>query len=208
MQWRDLVAELDPKMVEAIEERTIERNFDRRTVVFREGDPPDGVYFVEEGRFMIEATTVEGAPVGLSVANPGEVFGAQSLLRPKAMRNATVFALRKSSVRLLRPREFERLRDDFPSIDRFFMLLLDERLRNMSDRLAEAVHATAEERVRRRLIELGDAFEGQILMSQQRLASLAGTTRPTVNRVLRQLEDEAVLSLGRSSITVHDKARL
>lgn len=203
MQWRNLVAEIDPRIVDAIDERGVRRSYDRRAIVFREGDPPDGMYLLEGGRVLIEATTVKGAPVGLSVTSPGEIFGAQSLLRPGSARNATVFALRESNVLLIRPREFEMLRNEFPAIDRFFMLVLDDRLRLMSDRLAEAVHATAEERVHRRLIELGDAFEGRIQMSQERLASLAGTTRPTVNRVLRGLEDRGILTLGRATITVH-----
>lgn len=202
------MAEIDPRIVDAIDERGVKRHYDRRAVVFREGDPPDGMYLLEAGRMLIESTTVEGAPVGLSVISPGEIYGAQSLLRPGSARNATVFALRESHVLLIRPREFETLRNEFPVIDRFFMLVLDDRLRLMSERLAEAVHATAEERVHRRLVELGDAFEGRIQMSQERLASLAGTTRPTVNRVLRGLEDRGILTLGRATITVHEVGAL
>lgn len=208
MHWREAMGALDPRLVDVIQQRAVARSYPRRSVLFREGDHPDGVYFIEEGRILVESTTVEGAPVGLNVAGPGDVLGAQSLLRESATRSATVIALSDLRVLLIRPTEFERLRTEHPIIDRFFMLVLDERLRQMSDRLAEAVHASADQRVRLRLRELTDAYDGTIQMSQEALASLCGTTRPTVNRVLRGMEDAGVLKLYRSRVQVLDANRI
>lgn len=208
MQWRESLRGLDPRLIEIIQDRAVARSYPRRAVLFREGDHPDGAYFIEDGRVLIESSTVEGAAVGLNVAGAGEVVGAQSLLRDNALRSATVSALRDLQVLLLRPTEFERLRTEFPIIDRFFMLVLDERLRQMSDRLAEAVHASADERVRLRLRELAEAYDGTIQMSQETLASLCGTTRPTVNRVLRGMEDEGVLKLFRSRVQILEPAEI
>lgn len=202
MYWWDELGKLDPQIVDVIRQRAVTRSYPRRSVLFREGDHPDGAYFIEDGRVLIESTTVEGAPVGLNVSGPGQIVGAQSLLRDSAQRSASVTVLRDLRVLLLRPTEFERVRQEFPIIDRFFMLVLDQRLRQMSERLAEAVHASADERVRLRLRELCEAYDGTIQMSQESLASLCGTTRPTVNRVLRGMEDEGVLKLYRSRVQI------
>ncbi|MCY7374124.1 MAG: helix-turn-helix domain-containing protein [Spirochaetaceae bacterium] len=45
-------------------------------------------------------------------------------------------------------------------------------------------------------------------MTQEDLATMAGTSRPTVNRVLRGMEDAGVLRLGRGRIEVLDVAAL
>ena len=78
----------------------------------------------------------------------------------------------------------------------------------MSKRLAEAVHSTAEERVCRRVLALGSAFDGTIRLSQATLASLAGTTRPTVNRVLQDLVRDECVRLRRARIEVVDPEKL
>lgn len=208
MQWREHMNDVSPLLVDAVLKRAVKRTYERGRVLFHEGDHPDGMYLVEDGRALIQASTIEGAAVGLDVADPGAVVGEQALLRPDVARNASVTAIRELKVLLVRPREFASLRDEHPQIDRFIVRVLDERLREMSGRLAEAVHASAEERVCRRLAALAQAFDGSVRMSQQKLAAMAGTTRPTVNRVLQDLARSEVVELGRSRVDVIDLARL
>lgn len=204
MLWRDAMNEADASLVNAVMEKSVRRRYNKRQVVFREGEPPDGMYLIESGRLLIETTTVEGAPVGLNVVNPGGVVGEQALIHETTARNATATALRDLEVLLLRPRAFAELRASHPAVDRFLLMIIDARLREMSERLAEAVHSSAEERVKARLLNLARAHDGSIQMSQQTLAGLAGTTRPTVNRVLRELEDNGVVNIGRSRVEVID----
>jgi len=43
-----------------------------------------------------------------------------------------------------------------------------------------------------------------ITLTQDNLACLAGTARPTVNRVLKQLEHAGLVSVGRGQVTILD----
>ena len=156
-----------------------------------------------KGRVLVQALTVDGAAVGLDVVDVGQVVGEQALLAETA-RSATVTAVSPTRLRLLRPTQFRELRAERPEIDQFLVQVLDARLREMSSRLAEAVHSTAEERVCRRLYALGLAFDGNVRLSQATLASLAGTTRPTVNRVLQDLVRDNIVKLRRARILVID----
>lgn len=203
MHWRQRLDELHPDLVEAVLEKTVERPYAADSVLCREGDPPDGIYLLEQGRVLVQSLTVDGAAVGLDVVDEGDVVGEQALLADTA-RNATVVAVQPTVVRLLRPTQFRELRNERPEIDQFLVQVLDARLRQMSARLAEAVHATAEERVCRRLLALSSAFDGTIRLSQATLASLAGTTRPTVNRVLQYLVHDDVVRLRRARVEVVD----
>lgn len=54
----------------------------------------------------------------------------------------------------------------------------------------------------------GDGKPAVIQLTQEDLASMAGTTRATANKVLRELEDRGVVRLGRGSVLVLDRARL
>ena len=73
------------------------------------------------------------------------------------------------------------------------LALLAEQLERASDRLAEAHYVDADTRVRRRLVELGETYrtgDGSTVvpLTQEDLAAMAGTSRATVNRVLRDEE--------------------
>ncbi|MEM7095824.1 MAG: Crp/Fnr family transcriptional regulator [Actinomycetota bacterium] len=207
MHWRQELEQLHPALVPAVIDATIERTYDSDSVLCREGDAPDGMYLLETGRVLVQSLTVDGAAVGLDVVDGGEVVGEQALLAD-TNRSATIVAVQPTMIRLLRPSQFRQLRADRPEIDQFLVNVLDGRLREMSARLAEAVHATAEERVCRRLLALSSAFEGTIRLSQSTLASLAGTTRPTVNRVLRDLGEEEIVYTRRARVKVLDPEAL
>jgi len=201
MHWRQRLEDVHPRLVEAVLARTVERSYSADMVLCHEGDAPDGMYLLEQGRVLVQSLTVDGAAVGLSVVDEGDVVGEQALLAQTA-RSATVTAVRPTIVRLLRPTQFRELRAERPEIDQFLVQVLDARLREMSRRLAEAVHSSAEERVCRRVLALGSAFDGTIRLSQASLASLAGTTRPTVNRVLQDLVRDETVRLRRARIEV------
>ncbi len=201
MHWRQRLEDVHPRLVEAVLARTVERSYSADMVLCREGDAPDGMYLLEQGRVLVQSLTIDGAAVGLSVVDEGDVVGEQALLAQTA-RSATVTAVRPTIVRLLRPTQFRELRAERPEIDQFLVQVLDARLREMSRRLAEAVHSSAEERVCRRVLALGSAFDGTIRLSQASLASLAGTTRPTVNRVLQDLVRDETVRLRRARIEV------
>ena len=201
MHWRQRLEDVHPRLVEAVLARTVERSYSADMVLCHEGDAPDGMYLLAQGRVLVQSLTVDGAAVGLSVVDEGDVVGEQALLAQTA-RSATVTAVRPTIVRLLRPTQFRELRAERPEIDQFLVQVLDARLREMSRRLAEAVHSSAEERVCRRVLALGSAFDGTIRLSQASLASLAGTTRPTVNRVLQDLVRDETVRLRRARIEV------
>jgi CRP/FNR family cyclic AMP-dependent transcriptional regulator len=79
--------------------------------------------------------------------------------------------------------------------------------------LLEALYVPAERRVLRRLLHLCELYQGDdqrivIPVTQEMLASLAGTTRPTANQVLRRLVASDIVSISRSQIVVLDRQSL
>ena len=82
------------------------------------------------------------------------------------------------------------------------MRLLAEQLARASDRIVEAHYTDAETRVRRRLRDLA-VRQGQpaVSMTQEHLAEMAGTSRATVNRVLREEERRGTVALSRGCVS-------
>jgi CRP-like cAMP-binding protein len=83
--------------------------------------------------------------------------------------------------------------------------LLAEQLRRSTDRVVEAHHVDAETRVRRRLLDLATTYDGGVVpLTQEDIAAMAGTSRATVNRVLREEEGLGTVALGRGRTSVLD----
>ncbi|CCG07503.1 cyclic nucleotide-binding domain-containing protein [Pararhodospirillum photometricum] len=59
------------------------RTYLEGTVLFRQGDPPDGVYMVESGLVEIVVRRIDGEEKILGTVGPGEMFGEMALIDDK-----------------------------------------------------------------------------------------------------------------------------
>jgi CRP/FNR family cyclic AMP-dependent transcriptional regulator len=206
VEWRLLagVSAEDVNRLVAVAQR---RMFRRGQVVFHDDDPADALHLVTRGHFAVRVTIPTGETVLLAVVGPGDAFGELALVS-ESTRGATVQAFSDGETLALHRDAFEALRRARPQVDRSLTAILAERLRRVNDLLLEAHYVEAEVRVRRRLLELGAAFDGTIPLTQEEIAQTAGTSRATVNRVLREEEAAGALELGRGRTTIRDAAAL
>ena len=211
MEW-PLVADVPAEDVRRLLSIARRRTFRKGEVVFHRGDLAESLLLVAKGRFAVRITTALGASALLDVLGPGDVFGELALLRLDAHRSATIEALEEGEAYSVFRTDFSSLQARQPGIKDVLLRLLAERLAQVSDRLVEAYYADAETRVRRRLCELADRYstDGGVVipMTQEDLAGMAGTSRATVNRVLREEESRGILERTRGRTTVRDLERL
>lgn len=184
------------------------RQFARGEVIFHEGDPAASVHLIDTGRVAVRVTTPLGEVATLDVLQPGGVLGELALLFPDGVRGATAVALEPVTTLSIDAATFAALRRDDPSVDHVLVRLLAARLQHVNARLLEALYVPADVRVLRRLLELAALYGDVVALTQEDLAGLAGTTRATVNRVLRREEKAGFLRLARGRVTVVDRAPL
>jgi CRP/FNR family cyclic AMP-dependent transcriptional regulator len=206
VEWR-LLAGVSAEDVNRLVTVAQRRTFRRGQVVFHEDDPADALHLVARGHFAVRVTIPTRETVLLAVVGPGDAFGELALVSDST-RGATVQAFSDGETLALHRDAFEALRRARPQVDRSLTAILAERLRRVNDLLLEAHYVDAEVRVRRRLVELGAAFDGTIPLTQEEIAQTAGTSRATVNRVLREEEAAGAVELGRGRTTITDPAAL
>lgn len=206
MEWRLLagVSAEDVGRLVAVAQR---RTFRRGQVVFHDDDRADALHLIVRGHFAVRVTIPTGEAVLLAVVGAGDAFGELALVSDRS-RGATVQAFTDGETLALHRDAFEALRRARPQVDRSLAVILAERLRRVNDLLMEAHYVDADVRVRRRLVELGEAFDGTIPLTQEEIAQTAGTSRATVNRVLREEEAAGAVELGRGRTTITDAAAL
>jgi CRP/FNR family cyclic AMP-dependent transcriptional regulator len=196
MRWQllDGVPEEDVKRTLALARR---RTFARDEVVFHEADPGDCVHLIESGRVAVRIVT----PHGLA------------LLGPDARRTASIVTLEATVTLSIQAVDFRRLRSERPEVAEVLIVLLTAQIRRLSTQLLDALYTPADSRVRKRLLELADTYgsaDGDVLvpLRQEDLAELAGTSRATVNRVLREEAERGTVRLERGRTRVLDRARI
>jgi CRP/FNR family cyclic AMP-dependent transcriptional regulator len=189
------------------------RRFSRNEVVFHRGDPADTLHLIVRGRFAARVETEIGDTVTVSVHGPGDAFGELALLDLEQTRSTTVAALEPGGTYAVHRDDFTRLRQEYPTVNEVLVRLLASRVRRMSELYVEALFVGAETRVLRRLHELaalyGQGGPGAVIpLSQLEIAGLAGTSRATVNRVLRAEAARGSVELRRGQTIVIDPAVL
>ena len=206
MQWAILagVPEADARRVLEVARR---RTFGRREVVFHRGDPADTLHLVHTGYFAVCIGTRLGDTVMLATMRPGEAFGEIALLDDTAPRSATVLALEGGETRAIHKLDFDALCAKHPGVADILARALALRVRRLSELLVEAHHEPADRRVLRRLAEFGEEG-GVVPLTQEELAELAGTSRATVNRTVRDAQSRGELAVSRGRIEVLDFAAL
>jgi CRP/FNR family transcriptional regulator, cyclic AMP receptor protein len=212
MEWA-LFDGVAPESVGRILAATRRVRLSRGEILFHEGERGDSVYLIEMGKVAVRISTPEGALVTVALLGPGSAVGELALLGDDERRTATVQAVEPTAALRLRRRDFAELRQQHPSVTEFLVKSLAATVRRLDAQLVEAYHLPAEARIRRHLHALARVYDTgaqaiQVDLTQEELAQLAGTTRPTVNRVLREEEQRGTLRLGRGRIVILDRAQL
>jgi CRP/FNR family transcriptional regulator, cyclic AMP receptor protein len=213
VKW-ELLDGLDDAEVQALLSIARRRRFARGEVVFHEQDPADTLHLIDKGRFVVRVGTPLGDTAILAILGPGDMFGELSLLGDAgARRTATVAALEQGETRSVHRLDFDRLRSTHPRTADVLIAILAGQVRRLSRYLLEALYVPADKRVLRRLLEIGALYDDRdgpavVPLTQEDLAGLAGTSRATVNRVLREEEARGSVQLGRGRTTLLDTAAL
>lgn len=212
MSFLDVLTEAERTPVEATMGR---RRFTRGEVIFHEGDPAGAVHVVERGHVLLRLSTPLGDQVTLTVVGPREALGVSGLLAEERTRVVTAVAVGDVRTRTIPAAEFDRLRAEVPAVDHHLVGMLAGQQRHLMGFLLDSLFATTDLRLLRCLDMLCDMMgepdaDGgvRIGVSQEDLAIMAGTTRPTANRMLVAAQSDGLVSLGRGHMTVLDREEL
>ncbi|NPV65894.1 MAG: Crp/Fnr family transcriptional regulator [Anaerolineae bacterium] len=208
------LARLSPDTLEHLAQQAIIVSRHKGEVFYRQGDPPSGLFALQEGRVKLYRQSRERVQI-LALLIPGECFGATSLpddspcpCSAEAVTPATAIYVPPEALRCL----FETHPD--------LMITLLEMISNQLRQLAALVHDLAFRDVSARLarVLLARAHaEGEVtaeglrierVLSQQELAAMVGTAREVIYRAIRDFEQAGLLRQTRTEILILNPAAL
>ncbi|MEL6543869.1 MAG: Crp/Fnr family transcriptional regulator [Myxococcota bacterium] len=186
-------------------------DYSKDSLVVGQDDPGDSMFIIEKGRVKVVLYGESGREMILSIFRAGDVVGEMSLLDGKP-RSANVIALEESRLLSLSRKDFIALLNAQPSIALNVLQEMSIRLRRADDVIGNLALLDVYGRVARVLADMAerdgeDTDEGIMIKerpTQQDLASMIGTSRETVSRVLSEFQRRGFLSMqGKKILLSH-----
>lgn len=198
-----------------IHKHTIERTYRKGTVLFLEGDPGQGFHYVKSGKVKIVKMADDGREHIIKIMGAGEIF-AEVLLFNNRPYPATAIAVEESCIGLIKNLDLETLVLNNNELALQLIKALSQRLlyaqqkiknlalNDVMARTAEILLRLASEHGQKK----GGRIEISLDLSRQDLASLVGTTRETVTRMLSALKKDGVIDFTGQKVSILDEAAL
>ncbi|WP_406625574.1 Crp/Fnr family transcriptional regulator [Acidovorax sp. SDU_ACID1] len=175
--------------------------------VLEAGAEVGGWYAVLSGLVMLHSPEARGRQSAFLGVPDGEWFGEGSAMKAEPRRYRVV-ALRETQLMCLPLPLFQRLRETSLAFNQCLAAHLNMRLGQAMAIIEAGRMRSPEHRVALYLSPLFWRSTRRIHLTQEELGHLAGLSRQTVNRVLRQLEALRIVSLDFGRVAIVDDAAL
>lgn len=170
------------------------RLFPKGETIFWAGARGDFLYLVQSGLIKIFNISVDGKEKALAILGSGDCFGEMALLDDEP-RSANAAAITDTMVWTLGRREFlEILQTNYQLVRKLFKIL-SSRLRETNKMVETLIYSDSRQRLVGVLLELMQHNRTpELKINQTELAQLAGLARETTSRLLKQLEEEGIIT--------------
>ncbi len=187
------------------------RTFESATYLVREGDLPLQCGVILSGFAYRQKITGEGLRQIISIHIPGEAVDFQSLFLDVA--DHSVQMLTRGEVAMIPRKDFQQLVDTRPGIGHAILVnilveasIFREWVLNLGRRDARSrlAHVLCEVAVRLNAQGLAEEYGYELPMTQEQLADALGLTPVHVNRVLKALEADGLITRNRRAVRFPD----
>jgi CRP/FNR family transcriptional regulator len=178
-------------------------------VIIKEGDPVNGIYFVNKGKVKIHKTWGDKELI-VRFANNGAIIGHRGLSTKSAIFPISATALEATSVCFIDLDFFMSTLKINSDLTFQLMMFYADELQESERRMRNLAHMSVKGRLSLSIIQLKDQFgvndrgHIDIELSRQDLAAFTGTTYETVFRMMNELVREDLISITGKAISVKD----
>ncbi|MDP5171156.1 MAG: response regulator [Bacteroidia bacterium] len=207
----------DAKGLEALQHLTENKEtrfYKKKEGLFHEGNLPHGLYFVIKGKVRTFKTNEDAKEYTTGLFKTGDFLGYLPLLSDTPYQESAM-AMEDTDVVVIPKDDFYQLVYNNRDVSNRFIKMLSDNLHEKEEELLHLAYDSVRKRVADSLVQLRAKFMEEntkepfsMSVSRDHLASLVGTSKECVIRVLSEFKDEGLVSTHLSEITVIDAERL
>jgi CRP-like cAMP-binding protein len=192
-----------------------EQAYRKGEIIFREGTLPSGIFYIKEGKVKKYKVDKENREHIIYVANSGELFGYHAVLAEDRFPDSAA-TLEQSKIIFIPKEDFLEAVQRSGTLSRRLLKTLSHEFAVLANNLSLFGQKSVRERLALQLIVLREKYKVnfqpgtpvEISMSRDDLASLVGTVRENIVRVLSEFKREEVLETKGRKIIVNDVKKL
>jgi len=194
-----------------IASKMIPRVYEKGQMILLEESMGETFFIITQGAVKVTRLSADGREVILAILGESDFFGEMSLLDGEG-RSANIVANEDAKVLTLSRNDFLDCLESYPKIAIALLEELATRLRKSDQQIESLSLSDSEHRIGITLIrlagELGTIKQGHVTVKnlpyQQDIANMAGTSRETVSRTLKLLEDKKLVRRENRNLTIYN----
>lgn len=179
--------------------------------LFYEGDLPNYIYLIVTGQILQSKTSVEGKVFFLQKKNPNDLIGELSLYN-ELRYHFNAEATQDTHLLRFNRNELEQLMVKYGEFSVAYMQWLSSENHTMLAQFRDLVFCGKQGAIFSILIRLSNEYGKDVTrgilinrkITNQELANYVGATRESINRILKRLIKQNILSVNTKYITIHN----
>lgn len=200
--YRSFFSMLDKADLNYLNEEKVSLHFGKGSVIFNEGQKPQGIYCLKEGKVKVFKNSFDGREQITRILFPGELLGLKALLsgHPYSVSSA---ALEECDLCFIPKSDFFQLMLKYPDFTRAIIISLSKLLEQAEFRMISLAHKPVRQRLAETLLYLNKTFyptapahiRTYLNITRQDIANIIGTAPETVIRLLSEFKESKLISI-------------
>jgi CRP-like cAMP-binding protein len=204
-----LFSELSDEQLQQLAGVIREHHYKKGVTIFHVEDPGNALFILQSGLVKVTIEDQSGREIILRMLYPTDFFGEMALLDGMP-RSATVITQEPSDALIIYRDQFLEIIEKSPQILLNMTAVLSRRLRKVNELIRSLAFYDVYGKVARVLLNLASekgrvTEEGTVIdlrLTQQELAELAGMSRETMTRTLRDFQQAGCVRIESGIITI------
>jgi CRP-like cAMP-binding protein len=182
------------------------RKYKKKSEIFREGDFPLYLFYIEKGKVKTYKTNDDGKELIIHLYNQGDFFGYVNLMQNDSYIESAS-AIEDTELILIPKTDFFKLIHQNRQVSQKFITMLSNEIKENEDQLLKLAYNSVRKRVSECLIKFFEQTDNQdfnqsLKISREDLSNMAGTSIETAIRTLSDFKDEKLIEINSGKINI------
>lgn len=182
--------------------------YQKGETIFLEGNPPYGLYCINDGRVKIYQSGFDGKEQIMRLAKEGDIIGYRALISGEDY-SVSASVIEDSKICIIPKNAFYELLSKNSDIAGKVMKLLASELKEAQSKITELAQKSVIERLAESLLMLKeyygyekDGTSVKITVTREEIANIVGTATETTIRLLAELKKQGIIELDGKTIKI------
>lgn len=194
------------------DERDVD-TYNKKHVLYREGQRPRGVYYVVSGKVKISKTNQDGKEFIIAIHGPGDFFGYTSVLEDVNYKEEAEI-LEETRLMFIPREDFVQLVSNDMQIAQTFIKIITRNIVEKEESLLNLAYNSLRKKVAFGLIQLLEKYKSEeskqpvLNLSRENMAQSIGIATESLIRTLGDFKDEKLVDIQTGKVIIIDEKKL